>query len=173
MNKRIIISLLLICNISILFSQVENVKKPKLVIGIVVDQMRFDYLYKYENKYGNGGFKRMLREGYNFKNAHVNYAPTVTAAGHASIYTGTSPALHGIIGNSWFDRYNNDIVGNVDDPTETIIGSTEVNDFGVSPKKMLTSTISDELRLGTNFKSKVISISLKDRGAMLPVGKSA
>ena len=173
MNKRIIILLLLICNISILFSQVEKVKKPKLVIGIVVDQMRFDYLYKYENKYGNGGFKRMLREGYNFKNAHVNYAPTVTAAGHASIYTGTTPALHGIIGNSWFDRYKNDIVGNVDDPTETIIGSTEVNDIGVSPKKMLTSTISDELRVGTNFKSKVISISLKDRGAILPGGHTA
>lgn len=127
MNKRKLILLLLIFNISILSSQVEIVKKPKLVIGIVVDQMRFDYLYKYENKYGNGGFKRMLREGYNFKNAHVNYAPTVTAAGHASIYTRTTPALHEIIGNSWFDRYKDEIVGNVDDSTEKIIGSTETN----------------------------------------------
>ncbi len=173
MNKRIIIYLLLICNSSILFSQGEIVKKPKLVIGIVVDQMRFDYLYRYENKYGDGGFKRMLKEGYNYKNAHVNYAPTVTAAGHASIYTGTTPAIHGIIGNSWFDRYRNDIVGNVEDPTVTIIGSTEVNVWGASPKKMLTNTISDELRLGTNFKSKVISISLKDRGAILPGGHTS
>ena len=77
----------------------DNGNKPKLVVGIIVDQMRFDYLYKYENKYSEGGFKRLLREGYNFKNAHYNYAPTVTAAGHASIYTGTTPANHGIIGN--------------------------------------------------------------------------
>ncbi len=147
--------------------------KPKLVVGIVVDQMRSDQLYRYTKKYATGGFMRLVRQGYNFKNANYNYVPTVTAAGHASIYTGTTPSVHGIIGNSWYDRYTTQLLGNVNDGTETIVGSTEKNALGASPKNLMTTTISDELRLATNFNAKVISISLKDRGAILPGGHTA
>lgn len=147
--------------------------KPKLVVGIVVDQMRFDYLYKYQEKYSDGGFKRLLNEGYNFKNAHFNYIPTVTAAGHASIYTGTTPSNHGVVGNSWFDRYADKEVTNVSDSTVAIVGSMKSNDNGVSPSRILTTTISDQLRLAYNFQSKVISVSFKDRGAILPGGHTA
>lgn len=173
MNRLISLSILFIINWNFLYGQTGELNKPKLVVGIVVDQMRFDHLYKYQEKYGDGGFKRLLREGFNFKNAHYNYIPTVTAAGHASIYTGTTPAVHGIIGNSWFNRYKNIEIENVEDTTEIIIGSKEGNDKGVSPRNLFSTTISDQLRLGNNFISKVISVSLKDRGAILPGGQTA
>ncbi|WP_027076766.1 alkaline phosphatase PafA [Maribacter antarcticus] len=147
--------------------------KPKLVVGIVIDQMRADYLYKYQSRYGEDGFKRLLREGFNFKNTNVNYIPSETAPGHASIYTGTTPAYHGIIGNSWYDRQTASIVGTVSDTDEQIVGSVAENPYGVSPKNMMSSTITDELKLASNFKAKVISISIKDRGAILPGGKTA
>ncbi len=147
--------------------------KPKLVVGIVIDQMRADYLYKYQSRYGEDGFKRLLREGFNFKNTNVNYIPSETAPGHASIYTGTTPAYHGIIGNSWYDRETKSVTGNVSDSNEQIVGSVTENPYGVSPKKMMSSTITDELKLASNFKAKVISISIKDRGAILPGGKTA
>ena len=151
-------------------AQIES--KPKLVVGIVIDQMRFDQLYKYQNRYGENGFKRLLREGFNFKNANVNYIPSETAPGHSSIYTGTTPAYHGIIGNSWYDRELNDFIGNVADSDEKIVGSLNENPYGASPKNLSATTISDELRLGNNFRSKVISVSIKDRGAILPGGNS-
>lgn len=94
MNRLIRLIAFIIINGNFLYSQVDELNKPKLVIGIVVDQMRFDQLYKYQEKYGDGGFKRIMKEGFNFKNAHYNYIPTVTASGHASIYTGTTPAVH-------------------------------------------------------------------------------
>lgn len=173
MKKLIAIIILYVINTSILFSQTETLKKPKLVVGIVVDQMRFDQLYKYEEKYSNDGFKRLMREGFNYKNTQYNYIPTVTAPGHASIYTGTTPSMHGIVGNSWYDRYLGQDVDNVKDTTEIIIGSKEGNNTGISPKKLLTNTISDQLRMSNNFKSKVISISFKDRAAVLPGGHTA
>src|SRR5680860_722118 len=145
---------------------------PKLVVGVIIDQMRADYLYKYQERYGEDGFKRLLREGFNFKNTNVNYIPSETAPGHASIYTGTTPSYHGIIGNSWFDRNTKSVIGNVQDNQEKI-GSVVENPYGASPKNLLASTITDELKKGSNFKSKVISISIKDRGAILPGGKSA
>jgi len=151
----------------------QNPTKPKLVVGIIIDQMRFDQLYKYQDRYGENGFNRLLKEGFNFKNANVNYIPSETAPGHASIYTGTTPAYHGIIGNSWYDRELGGYVGNVSDPNEKIVGSLNGNPNGGSPKNLSATTISDELRLGSNFKSKVISVSLKDRAAILPGGKSA
>ena len=154
-------------------AQSEITTKPKLVVGVVVDQMRFDHLYRYQDKYGEDGFKRLLREGFSFKNHHYNYIPTVTAAGHASIYTGATPSIHGVVGNSWYDRYADRQVGNVSDTTFTIIGSKTENRKGVSPNNMLTNTISDQLRLGSSFQSKVISISFKDRGASLPGGHTA
>jgi predicted AlkP superfamily pyrophosphatase or phosphodiesterase len=158
---------------SVFKAQAQANNKPKLVVGIVIDQMRSDYLYKYQNRYGNDGFKRLLREGFNFKNTNVNYIPSETAPGHASIYTGTTPAYHGIIGNSWYDRESKSITGNVSDAEEQIVGSVVENPYGVSPKKMMSSTITDELKESSNFKSKVISVSIKDRGAILPGGKSA
>ena len=151
-------------------AQIQN--KPKLVVGVVIDQMRFDQLYKYQNRYGEDGFKRLLREGFNFKNANVNYIPSETAPGHASIYTGSTPAYHGIIGNSWYDRILKDYTGNVADNNEKLVGSLNENPYGASPKNLTATTISDELRLGNNFRSKVISVSIKDRGAILPGGKS-
>lgn len=81
--------------------------KPKLVVGIVVDQMRYDYLTRFEDGFGEGGFKRMMNEGFNCKNNHYNYVPTYTGPGHASIYTGTTPKSHGIISNSWYNKFEN------------------------------------------------------------------
>ncbi len=170
---RLILLALILGKANFLIGQTTDLTKPKLVVGIVVDQMRFDFLYKYEEKYGEGGFKRIIKEGFNFKNAHFNYTPTVTAAGHASIYTGTTPSIHGIIGNSWFNQFEESEVGNSVDTKEVIIGSKKVNKNGVSPRNLLSTTISDQLRLGSNFKSKVISVSLKDRGAILPGGHTA
>lgn len=158
---------------NVLWSQNTTPTKPKLVVGIVVDQMRFDYLYKFRDKYDEGGFNRIMREGFNFKNTQFNYTPTVTAAGHASIYTGTTPANHGIISNSWYDRKEKQVVSNVSDPSVTIVGSQIPDTIGLSPKNMLTTTLGDQLRLGTNFQSKVFSVSLKDRGAILPGGHTA
>ena len=147
--------------------------KPKLVVGIVVDQMRFDHLYKYQERFSNGGFKRIMREGFNYKNTQYNYVPTVTAAGHASIYTGTTPSTHGIIGNTWYQRSSKQIITNIEDNNELLIGTEAVDSYGGSPRNLLTTTITDQLRLGTNFRAKVISVSLKDRGAILPGGHSA
>ena len=146
---------------------------PGLVVGVVIDQMRFDYLYKYQDHYGEGGFKRLLREGYNFKNTHFDYIPTVTAAGHASIYTGAGPEAHGIVGNSWYERSSGGLVSNVGDPSVRITGSVVDNPSGLSPARLLSSTITDQLRLGSNFNAKVISVSLKDRGAILAGGRTA
>lgn len=173
MNRNGIITALFIFAGIVLFGQTGTPKKPKLVVGIVVDQMRFDQLNKYESKFSEGGFKRLQREGFNFKNTTYNYIPTFTAPGHASIYTGSMPSYHGIIGNSWYDRKQKRVRGNVEDTTVTVVGSQVVNRYGASPKNLMTTTISDELRLGSNFRSKVISVSLKDRGAILPGGHTA
>lgn len=173
MKKLIIVILCFVYGGLFLFGQTNTMKKPKLIVGIVVDQMRSDQLYKYEKKYSKGGFMRLRRDGFNFKNANYDYVPTVTAAGHASIYTGTTPAYHGIIGNSWYDRYDRNPRGNVDDSNETIVGSKEKNAYGASPRNLMTTTLSDQLRMDSNFKAKVISVSLKDRGAILPGGHTA
>ncbi len=155
------------------YGQTEGLKKSKLVVGIVVDQMRAEQLYRYESKYSEDGFKRIMRDGFNYKNTQYNYTPTVTAAGHSSIYTGTTPAMHGVIGNSWYNRYKKKYTSSVEDTTVVLIGSKIQNNTGASPKQLLTTTISDQLRMSTNFRSKVISISLKDRGAVLPGGHLA
>ncbi len=146
--------------------------KPKLVVGIVVDQMRYDYLTRFWNHYGQGGFKRMVSQGFNCKNHHFNYAPTSTGPGHASVYTGTTPATHGIIGNNWYDKQNDESVYCASDDSFTTVGST--SDAGkMSPHRMLTTTITDELRLHTQMRGKTIAIALKDRGAVLPGGHTA
>ncbi|AMM50636.1 hypothetical protein TH61_04835 [Rufibacter sp. DG15C] len=146
--------------------------QPKLVVGIVVDQMRYDYLYRYWSKYSNDGFKRLLREGFNFKNNHYNYVPTYTGPGHASIYTGTTPAMHGIVGNDWYNRTTGKNIYCAEDKTVQSVGSTSAAGQ-MSPVNMISTTITDELKLATNQKSKVIGLSLKDRGSILPAGHAA
>ncbi len=151
----------------------ERKKQPKLVVGIVVDQMRYDFLYRYWNKYGKGGFKRLLREGYLCANTNINYVPTYTGPGHTAIYTGTTPSVNGIVANEWFDRETGKSVYCVSDEKYNTVGSLSKKEGQMSPENMLSSTITDELRLSDNFGSKVIGISLKDRAAILPAGHSA
>ena len=149
-----------------------NTSNPKLVVGIVVDQMRYDYLTRFENKYGDGGFKRMINEGFNCKNNHFNYIPTYTGPGHASVYTGTTPKNHGIIGNNWYDKEIKKSVYCAGDDTVSSVGTKD--DAGhMSPHRMKTTTFGDENRLFTQKQGKTIGISLKDRGAILPAGHTA
>ncbi|WP_421938716.1 alkaline phosphatase PafA [Pedobacter sp.] len=150
-----------------------EVARPKLVVGLVVDQMRWDYLYRYYNRYTNGGFKRLINEGFSVENTFIPYTPTYTACGHTCIYTGSIPAIHGIIGNDWYNEETKKNVYCTEDSTVTTVGSTPSAEGNMSPKNMLTNTITDELRLATNFKGKVIGISLKDRGSILPAGHAA
>ncbi|MFZ7116664.1 MAG: alkaline phosphatase PafA [Bacteroidota bacterium] len=172
-SKLIIVLLFIYSNA---FSQAEKkelfYKKPKLVVGIVVDQMRYDYLVRFYDKYGDDGFKRLLSGGFNFTNAVYDYVPTYTACGHASIYTGTGPANHGIVSNDWYDRYTKKAVYCVSDSTVKPLGTTSVSGK-MSPRNLYTSTIGDELKLASNFRSKVIGVALKDRGSILPAGNSA
>lgn len=149
-----------------------ELRQPKLVVGIVVDQMRHDYIYRYWNKYGNGGFKKLINEGYFFRNAHYNYVPTYTGPGHASIYTGTSPATHGIISNDWFNKETGQMIYCTDDKTVKPVG-TQSKAGLMSPKNMLVTTIGDELKLATGQQAKVFGVSLKDRSSILPAGHSA
>lgn len=152
---------------SIAFAQPVNT--PRLVVGIVVDQMRQEYLYRYERKFGEGGFKRLMSQGFMLKNGHYNYVPTYTGPGHASVYSGTTPAIHGIIGNDWWDKTLKKGVNCVGDDRFKPVGSEKGNG-DVSPWRMLSTTISDELELATQRRAKVIGISMKDRGAVLPAG---
>lgn len=149
----------------------ENVlpRPPKLVVGLVVDQMRYDYLYRFWDKYGNDGIKRLVTQGFNFKNNQYSYVPTYTGPGHASVYTGSVPAINGIIGNNWYERRQSKMVYCVEDETVNTVGSTSAAGK-MSPANLLTTTVTDELRLATNMGSKVIGIALKDRGAILPAG---
>lgn len=148
----------------------EASEKPKLIVGIIVDQMRFDYLYKYYDKYSENGFKKLLDKGFNCQNTNYNYVPTYTGPGHASIYTGTTPSFHGIIANDWFVRGMNTTTYVTSDSTVQTVGSSSKKAGEMSPKNMLSSTIGDELRLYSNMNSRVISVALKDRSAILPGG---
>jgi hypothetical protein len=151
----------------------EHLLRPKLVVGIVVDQMRWDFLYRYYDRFAkDGGFKRMLSQGFACENTMIPYVPTVTACGHASIYTGSVPAINGITGNDWWDYKRSQIAYCTGDEKFTTIGASGP-EGQMSPGNLLVTTIGDELRLATNFKSKVIGIALKDRGAILPAGHSA
>tara|TARA_R110002020_G_scaffold137434_2_gene306533 strand:+ start:67384 stop:69066 length:1683 start_codon:yes stop_codon:yes gene_type:complete len=145
---------------------------PKLVVGIVVDQMRYDYITRFWDHYGEGGFKRLVNDGFNCKNNHFNYAPTYTGPGHASVYTGTTPSTHGIIGNDWYDKELDKSVYCASDDAYSSVGTT--TDAGkMSPHRMTTTTVTDELRLHTQMRGKVIAVAVKDRGAVLPGGHTA
>ncbi|HVI47869.1 MAG TPA: alkaline phosphatase PafA [Chitinophaga sp.] len=151
----------------------QQLDRPKLVVGIMVDQMRWDYLYRYYDRYGNTGFKRLLREGFSCEQTMINYVPSVTACGHAAVYTGTGPAMNGIIGNDWYDRKSGRSVYCVYDSTVNTIGTGKTLAGGMSPRNLQSTTVGDELCIGTGFQSRVVGIALKDRAAILPAGQGA
>jgi predicted AlkP superfamily pyrophosphatase or phosphodiesterase len=148
------------------------VSKPKIVVGIVIDQMRWDYLYRYSNRYTDGGFKRLLKKGFSFDNTLIPCVPTYTAVGHSCIYTGAVPATSGIVGNNWYEKSISKIMYCTEDSTVQGVGNNDIAGK-MSPRNLWPTTVSDELRLSNNFASKVIGIALKDRGAILPSGHSA
>jgi predicted AlkP superfamily pyrophosphatase or phosphodiesterase len=158
--------------VSLLFTINTFAQKPKLIVGIVVDQMRVDYLTRYESKFGEGGFKKLIKGGYFNKNANFNFVPTYTGPGHASIFTGSVPRVNGIISNDWYDKKTGKNIYCAQDETVTTLGSTS-NAGKMSPRNMLTTTIGDEMRLATNMQAKVIGISQKDRASILPTGHTA
>ncbi len=176
LNSRITLFLFLFLTSAFSFAQTKPTSspaaQPKLIVGMVVDQMRWDFLYRYSEKYSANGFKRMLREGYSCENTHINYSPSYTACGHTCVYTGSVPSVHGVTGNNWFDLEENKVVYCTEDTTMNTVGSSS-KAGKMSPQRMLTTTITDELKLATNFQSKTIGIALKDRGAILPAGHSA
>lgn len=153
-------------------AQQGSIQRPKLVVGIVIDQMRWDYLYRYYNRYGEGGFKRLLREGASCENTMLAHIPSYTAVGHTSIYTGSVPAINGIASNDMTDQKTGKVFYCTFDDKVKSVG-TDDRDGMQSPINLWVTTIGDELRLATNFHSKVIGVSMKDRAAILPAGKSA
>lgn len=157
-----------------LFLYAQNkteIQKPKLVVGIVVDQMRYDYLHKFHANFSEGGFKRLLNSGFNFSNAHYNYFPTQTGPGHASIYTGTTPSNHGIVANDWYDQSLGAPLNCVEVHGFKTIGNGEKK--SVSPQNLKSIGLSDVIKNAYGRKSKIVSVSIKDRGAVLPGGFSA
>jgi predicted AlkP superfamily pyrophosphatase or phosphodiesterase len=149
----------------------QSPERPVLVVGLVVDQMRWDYLYRFSDRYGKDGFQRLLREGFSCDNTFIPYTPTYTAPGHTCIYTGSVPALHGIISNTWWDRSSDTTMYCTADASVTGVGSNSAGGK-MSPRNLWASTITDELRLSTNFRNKTVAIAFKDRGAILPGGHS-
>src|SRR5215467_6780434 len=151
---------------------------PRLVVVIVVDQMRYDYMERFRNVFGSGGFRRLMDEGAFFTNANYNYAPTYTAPGHAAIFTGTTPSQNGIVGNNWYDRESGQQRVMVSDDSAKVVTSYGTQTYTktskpASPRVLIGTTIGDQLRLSNGFRSKVVALSLKDRAAVLPGGKEA
>ena len=163
-NFKLIFSILILIP-SFLFSQ-QNPERPKLLLGIVVDQMRYDYLDRFEDDFEEGGFNLLRKEGFYLTNLNFNYKPTYTGPGHASIFTGTVPAVHGIVANNWYDRNLGEIVYCAKEGAADAEGA-------YSPKRLEVETLADALRRSTDYKGKAYGIALKDRGAILPVGHSA
>ncbi len=153
----------------------SKLNRPKLVVGIVVDQMRWDYLYRYYDRYSNTGFKRLLNEGFTCENTMLNYVPSYTAIGHSTIYTGSVPAIHGIAGNDFTVQATGQSLYCTQDDNVQSVGTKDINarEGKMSPFNLKASTITDELKLATNFRSKVIGVSIKDRGSILPAGHAA
>ena len=176
MRKSILLLLLQIAFLPA-FAQKKNKKnealsRPKLVVGIMVDQMRWDYLYRYYDRYQPGGFKRLLQEGFTCENNYIDYVPTITAVGHSTVYTGSVPAIHGITGNDFIIQATGKWMYCTQDTVVQTVGSTSAAGK-MSPRNLLVTTITDELKLATNFRSKVIGVALKDRGSIFPVGHAA
>ena len=155
-------------------SKKNTAEKPKLVVGIVVDQMRWDFVNRFKPFFkSSSGFIRFINEGATVDNTMIPYVPTVTACGHACVYTGSVPAMHGIAGNVWYDNVKQKSVYCVEDANVQTVGGPNNAAGQMSPVNVWTTTLGDEIKLANNFKSKVIGISLKDRGAIIPAGHSA
>lgn len=144
--------------------------RPKLVVGIVIDQMRWDYLYRYHDRYCEGGFRRLLSEGYSCENTRIPYVPSLTAIGHTTIYTGSVPSIHGIAGNNFVK--DGQYTYCTADSTVTPVGTDNAG-CRMSPRNLWTTTVGDELRIATNHRAKVIGVALKDRAAILPAGNGS
>ncbi|MBQ8989419.1 MAG: alkaline phosphatase family protein [Prevotella sp.] len=168
--RKILILLLLCCAIGVQ-AHTGFGERPRLVVGIVVDQMRWDYLSRYYDQYREDGLKRLVDKGYSCDNCLINYVPTVTAIGHTSAYTGTTPAFHGICGNDFF--IDDTPVYCTGDSTVMPVGTNNSKRGKMSPRNLLSTTIGDQLRMHTDFRSKVVGVSYKDRAAILPAGRSA
>jgi arylsulfatase A-like enzyme len=147
-------------------------KRPKLVLLIVVDQFRYDYLERFGDLFGPEGFKRLMRDGASWTQSNYDHMPTYTAPGHGTMMTGAYPAESGIIGNEWLDRATGKRITSVSDETVKLLGGNP-NDAAASPSRLMASTVGDEMRLATNDRAKVIGISVKDRSAILPAGRHA
>jgi predicted AlkP superfamily pyrophosphatase or phosphodiesterase len=177
MNKRNLLPILL--SLPLFFAchskQASGLHRPKLVVGIVIDQMRWDYLYRYYDRYGEGGFKRLLAQGFSCENTMINYLPSYTAVGHTCIFTGSVPAFTGISGNDWIEQATGQRRYCTDDSTVKSVGAegAESKEGKMSPRNLLVSTVTDELMIASNYRSKVVGISLKDRAAILPAGHTA
>ena len=148
-------------------SNAAAIERPKLVVGIVVDQMRWDYLYRYQKRYTDGGFKRLLGEGFSCENTMIPYVPSVTAIGHTCIYTGSVPSIHGIAGNNFVKDGKK--VYCTDDDSVKPVGTTSEAGL-MSPRNLWTSTIGDEMKIASNGRAKVVGVALKDRASILPAG---
>ncbi|MBK6628837.1 MAG: alkaline phosphatase family protein [Flavobacteriales bacterium] len=164
------LSLLLLPSAISLAAQPSWQAPPKLVVGIVVDQMRADFIYRYWDNFGEGGFKRLVGEGAFLRNAHFPYMPTVTGPGHASVYTGTSPSHHGITGNELVDRASGHVRYCAEDAEASVVGAS--GGAARSPLNLLATTIADELERRTGGRSRTVGLSIKDRGAILPIGRT-
>lgn len=149
----------------------EQPIRPRIVVGMVVDQMSWDYLYRYNDRYGDSGFRRLMKEGFNCQNTRINYIPSVTAIGHATVYTGSVPSIHGIAGNNFYQ--NGKPLYCTEDTSVSTVGAEDSKNGRMSPRNLHVSTIADELKIATNFTSRVYGVSIKDRGAILPAGHSA
>ena len=193
MNTRLLTACLLLAGCTVqtdvrIHTQ-DSQARPKLVVGITVDQMRADYLTRFgawddvdsPATFGEGGFRRMVQEGFACRDHHFGYAPTYTGPGHASIYTGTTPAVHGIVGNNWYDRAAQESVYCASDTSVRGVSNDGVDADGsalggsgkMSPARLLSTTLGDELKVATGGAAKVFGMSMKDRGAILPAGHTA
>lgn len=178
--RQLLIVLVLICQASgfIACRSGSSQADPKLVVVIVIDQFRYDYLERFKSAFGPAGFRRLVEHGALFTNANYNYVPTFTAPGHAAIFTGSVPAQNGIVGNNWYDRETDSERVMVSDESTRVVTSYGTQSYTkstrpASPRVLIGTTIGDQMRLATNFKAKVVALSLKDRGAVLPGGKNA
>lgn len=167
--KRLMFAILMVIAATVIFGA-NKVERPKLVVGLVVDQMRWDYLYYYYEDFVEGGLKRLVDEGFSCENTMINYIPTITAIGHTSVFTGSVPALHGITGNNFMEK-GKDVYCCSDKTVEGV--GTDTKAGRMSPRNNKATTIGDELRLATDFKSRVFGVALKDRAAIFPAGHSA
>ena len=177
--KRLVVVLLIVTFVSFPVAQTQQrsssvqAKRPRLVLLIAVDQLRYDYLERFGDLFGQNGLRRLLRDGASWTQANYDHTPTYTAPGHGTMMTGAYPAESGIIGNEWIERASVKRVSSVSDENVKILGSGDPKEGAASPHRLLSSTVGDELRLITNDRSKVIGISAKDRSAILPSGRHA